>query len=137
MSLSDAPNPNCPEQPVNGAGQRRKNAAVDEVEESDDVGVAGESKAESAEEAAAAGGVGGGGHGLEISPGGLFHEAVADEDFRSMVRSRRHGPRRVDDGGGEEVLQGGVVHGLDRKQLEILVLRRPRRRGRRRRRRGV
>lgn len=64
------------------------------------------------------GGVGRGGHWLEVGPGGLLHEPVADGDLISgpPTRSGRGGSGGLDGGirgGGEEVLEGGVGEGID------------------------
>lgn len=52
------------------------------MEELGEVGEAGgEPEAETAEEVGWAGGARGGGHGLEVGPGGLFDQAVADRNL--------------------------------------------------------
>lgn len=61
-----------------------------------------------------------GGHGLEVGPGSLFHEAVAD----GYLAPRRSGGGGGVGGGsaaGDEVLEGCVGDGLDRKGIEISV----------------
>lgn len=62
---------------IDGAGEGGDDVAVDEGEAGSDDVLGGESEPEAAEEPWA-GGARGGGHGLEVGPGGLLHQAVAD-----------------------------------------------------------
>ncbi|KAI8017036.1 hypothetical protein LOK49_LG04G02607 [Camellia lanceoleosa] len=112
--LSEAPNGS--EEVIAGSGYGTGEEAEEEgegiVEE-----VGGDFGAEAAEEVAAAG-ARRGGHGLEVGPGGLFDEAVADGDLVAGL-GRGGGGRGIHGGGGEEVLEGGVGEGFDGDELEI------------------
>jgi hypothetical protein len=78
------------------------------MEELCEVGEAGgEAEAEAAEKVGWAGGARGGGHGLEVGPGGLFDQAVADRDLGPGGGGGGGGPNSSG-GGGEEVFEGGV-----------------------------
>lgn len=71
---------------------------------------------------------GGGGHGLEVGPGGLLHEAVADGDLVAGAGCRGGG-RRVHGGGGggwgEEVFERRVGFGaLEGEELQVELRRR-------------
>ncbi|GFY97943.1 hypothetical protein Acr_12g0004840 [Actinidia rufa] len=114
LLLLEAPEPNDSDPPTEGLGygpgyeaEKRGDGTVEEV--------AGDFGPETEEEVAAVG-FRRGGHGLEIGPGGLLHEVVADGD---LAADGRGGGRGVDcGGGGEEVLERGVGLGLD-GELEI------------------
>lgn len=90
-----------PKKTNEGASDSGKNMMPEETQEAG----AGEGDPDAAEEVVGGGGVGGGGHGLEVGPGGLLDEAVADGDLVAALGGRR----RLDSGGvGEEVFEAGV-----------------------------
>lgn len=89
----------------------------------EDSGEAGGAFEPDATEQVWAGWAGGGGHGLEVGPGGLLDEAVADGDL--VAGGGGVGRRGLDGGeggGGEEVLEGGVGLGAfegEKLQVEL------------------
>ncbi|KAI7991855.1 hypothetical protein LOK49_LG12G01917 [Camellia lanceoleosa] len=111
--LSEAPNGS--EEVIEGSGygtgEEAEEGGEGIVEE-----VGGDFGAEAAEEVAAAG-ARRGGHGLEVGPGGLFDEAVADGDLVAGLGGAGGGGG-IHGGGGEEVLEGGVGEGFDGDELE-------------------
>lgn len=113
---------------ANNSDNGRDYSPSDESETIGDRISGGEAEADTVEKIRA-GGIGRGGHRLEVSPGGLLNEAVADRDFVAGVRGGGGG-RRVDGGGGgEDVLEGGVGLGGGLEGEEPQVNRRGRRRG--------
>lgn len=97
--------------------------ASEEAEERDEGPAAGDRGPKAAEEVVA-GGARGGGHGLQVCPGRLLDEAVADGDFVAGVAAEGGAAGGLDAGGGprEQVLEGGVGGGLEyshRDELEI------------------
>ncbi|KAM1093541.1 hypothetical protein ACFX2B_008535 [Malus domestica] len=79
----------------------------------------GELEAEAAEEVWARW-AGGGGHGLEVGPGGLLNEAVANGDFVAGVVGGGNGGGIHGGGGGEQVSERSVGFGaLEGEELQV------------------
>ena len=115
LLLSGPPDPNRSQNPVEDSGYDPSNRA-EEIGDGALGEIAGESGPEAVEEVVAGRGGRRGGHGLEVGPGGLLDEVVADGD---LAASAAGGGGGLDGGGGKEVLDGGVGEWLDGDELEI------------------
>lgn len=96
-----------------GLGEEGDDAVGEERE------AGGELEAEAAEEVWARW-AGGGGHGLEVGPGGLLNEAVANGDFVAGVVGGGSGGGIHGGGGGEQVFERSVGFGaLEGEELQV------------------